>query len=58
MSWVIAEGAKSVWTEVGGVAEAVAKRTVVSKTMVLGVARGALTAVGALVLWAVDTKLP
>ena len=58
VSWVVTEGTELVWTEAGGVAEAVAKRTVVLKAMVLGVARGALTAVGTLILWAIDTKMP
>ena len=58
MSQVVAKGAEAVWTIAGNVAKAAAKRTVVLITMVLGVAGGTLTAVGTLVLWAVDTKMP
>ena len=58
MSWVVTKGTETVWTIVGGVAKVVAKRTVVSHAMVLRVARGTLATVRALVLWAVDTKMP
>ena len=58
MSWVIAEGAEMIQAIVGSVAEAVAKRTVVSNTTILGVARGTLMTVGALILQAVNTKMP
>ena len=55
---VIAQGTKLVWTVAGGVAEVATKRTIVSNTMVLRVARGALVAVRTLVFWAVDMKMP
>ena len=58
MSWVVAEGAKLVQTEVRGVTEAVAKRTVVLSTAILGVTWGVLTTVGAFVLRAINTKMP
>ena len=58
MSQVVTKGAVSVWTVMGGVAEGVTKRTVVSSTTVLRVARGALETVRALVLQTVDTKMP
>ena len=40
MSWVVAKGAEVVWSIVGNMAKAAAKRTVVLITMVLGVANG------------------
>ena len=58
MSRVVAEGPEMVWAIMGDVAKASAKRTVVPNTMVLRVARGALTTVGAFILWAIDTKMP
>ena len=58
MSRVVAEGAKVVWAIVGGVAKVVAKRTVVLNTTILGVTRGALMAAGALILQAVNMKMP
>ena len=58
VSWVIAKGAKSVWTDAGNVAEVAAKRTVVSSATILGVTRGMLTAVWALIFRTVDTKMP
>ena len=39
-------------------AEASAKRTVVASKTVLGVARGALSAVRTLILWTVNAKMP
>ena len=50
MSWVIAEGTEMVWAIVGGVAKVAAKRTVVSSTTVLRMAKGTLATVGAFVL--------
>ena len=58
MSQVIAESTKVVWTVAQGVAEVVAKRTVVLHTPILGVTRGTLVAVRTFVLWTVDTKMP
>ena len=58
MAQVVAEGAKVVWTVARGMAEVVAKRTVVVIAMVLGVTGGALATVGAFILWAVDMKMP
>ena len=58
MAWVIAEGTKVVQTVARGVAEAVAKRTVVAVAIVLGMARDMLMTVGTLVFWAVDMKMP
>ena len=58
VSWVIAKGAETIWAEAQGVTEAVAKRTVVVGTMVLGVTRGALMAVGAFIFRTVNTKVP
>ena len=58
MSWVITKGTETVWTMAGGVAKVVAKRTVVSYATVLRVARGALATVRALVLQAVNMKMP
>ena len=58
VSQVIEKGTKSVWTVVGGVAKAAAKRTIVSNTMVLRVARGVLATVRVLVFWAVNMKMP
>ena len=58
VSWVVAKGAKSVQTDTGNVAEVMAKRTVVSGAMILGMTRGALMAMGTFILWAVNTKMP
>ena len=58
MSQVVAEGAKSIRAEAGGMAEAVAKITVVSGATILGMTWGALTAMGTFILWAVNTKMP
>ena len=58
MSWVVAKGAKPVQTDTRDVAEVVAKRTVASSTTILGMTRGALSAIGTLILWTVDTKMP
>ena len=58
VSRVIAKGTKSVWTVAGGVAKAVAKRTVVLNTTVLRVPRSPLMTVGAFVFQAIDTKMP
>ena len=58
VSRVIAKGTKSVWTVVGGVAEAAARRTVVSNTTVLRVPRSPLTTVGAFVFQAINMKMP
>ena len=58
MAWVIAKGAVAVWTVMGGVAEAVAKRTVVLGTTILGVTWGALMASGTFILWAVNMQVP
>ena len=58
MSQVIKKGTVPVWTIAGGVATAVAKRTVVVQAMVLGVAWGMLETVGTLILWTVDVKMP
>ena len=58
MSWVVAEGAEMVWAIAGGVAKVVAKRTVVSNTTILRMARGPLATVGTLILRAVNTKMP
>ena len=58
MSWVIAESTESVQTVMGGMAEAAAKRTIVSIAAVLGVAGGTLAAIEALIFWTVDTKMP
>ena len=58
VSWIITEGASSVWTDVGEVTEVSAKRTVVVRAMVLGVAWSALTAVRTFVFWTVNTKMP
>ena len=58
MSWIITEGTSSVRTDMGEVAEAPAKRTVVVRATILGVAWGTLTAVRALVLQAINTKVP
>ena len=58
MSWVVAEGTEMVWTIAGGVAKVAAKRAVVSNAMVLRVARGTLATVRALILQAVNTKMP
>ena len=58
MSRVIAKSTEVVWTEVRGVTEVVAKRTVVSSTTILGVARGVLMAVGTLIFWTSTQKCP
>ena len=58
MSWVVAKGTETVWAEARGVTEAVAKRTVIAGATILGVTRGALTTVGTLIFWTVDTKMP
>ena len=58
MSRVIAESRLSVWTIVGGVTEASAKRTVVMKTTILRVTWGMLLAIGTFIVGAVDTKMP
>ena len=58
MSWVIAEGTKVVWTVVRGVAEVVAKRTIVSRTTVLRVTGGTLVTGGTFILRTVDMKMP
>ena len=57
MSQVIAKCTETVWAIAGGMAEAVAKGTVVLSTTVLRVARGTLVTVGALILWTVDMKI-
>ena len=58
MSWVITEGAESIWTVVGGMSKMAAKRTVVAHATVLRVTRGMLVAVRTLVFQAVNTKMP
>ena len=58
VSWIITEGASTVWTDMREMAEASTKRTVVARTTVLGVAQGALLAVRTLVFWTVNTKMP
>ena len=58
MSRVITEGASSIWTIAGHVAEVAAKRTKVSKTMVLGMSQGSLSAIRAFIVLAIDTKMP
>ena len=58
MAWVVAEGAKAVWTVVGSVAEAAAKGTVVMIAMILGMVRGTLVTIGTLILWTVNMKMP
>ena len=58
MSRVIAEGASSIWTIVGCVAEVVAKRIKVSKTTVLGMSWGSLLAIRAFIVQAINTKMP
>ena len=58
MSQVIAKGTEVAQTEVWGVTEAVAKRTVVLGATILGVTWGALTAVGTFIFRTVDTKVP
>ena len=58
MSWVIAEGALLIWTDAREMAKALAKRTVVARATILGVARGALSAVRTLILRTVDAKMP
>ena len=58
MSWVVAKGAKSVWTDTKDVAKVAAKRTVALSTTILGMTRGMLSAIGTLILWTVDTKMP
>ena len=54
----ITEGALPVRTDVRERAEASAKRTVVARAAILGVAQGMLSAVRTLVLGTVDTKMP
>ena len=58
VSQIITEGASSVQTDVGEVTEVLAKRTVVARATVLGVAWSALTAVRTFVFWTVNTKMP
>ena len=58
MSRVVTKGASSVWTDTRKVTEVLAKRTVVARTTVLGVAWGVLMAVRAFIFWAVNTKMP
>ena len=58
MSWIITEGALSVWTDTREMAKTSAKRTVVARAMILGVAWGTLSAVRALIFWTVDAKIP
>ena len=58
MSQVITKGTESVWTVVRGMAEVVAKRTVVAQTMILGVAWGVPMTVGAFIFGTMDTKMP
>ena len=58
MSKDIAESALSVWTIVGGVTEASAKRTVVMKATILRVTWGGLSAIGTFIVGAVDMKMP
>ena len=58
VSWIVTEGASSVQTDVGEVTEASAKRTVVARAMVLGVAWSAVMAVRTFVFWTVYTNMP
>ena len=58
MSWVITKGASSVRTDMGEVTKVPAKRTVVVRATVLGVAWSMLMAVRAFIFWTVDTKMP
>ena len=58
VSWIVTEGTESVWTVSSQIAISSTKRTVVARAMVLEVAWGLLAAVGTLVLWTVDTKMP
>ena len=58
MPWVITEGALLVWTDAREMAELLAKRTVVARATILGVARGILSAVRTLILGTVDVKMP
>ena len=58
MTGVIAKGTELIWTVAGGVAKAVAKRTVVLSATILEMARSTLTTVGALILRTVDAKMP
>ena len=58
VSWIITEGALPVWTDAGEVTEASAKRTIVARATVLGVAWSTLTAVRTFVLRTVNTKMP
>ena len=55
MSWVITEGTSLIWTVMGNVAKVATQRTEVVKAMVLEVTQGLLTAVGAFIIWEVDT---
>ena len=55
---VVAKGTEVVQAVTRGVPKPAAKRTIVLKTSVLRVPRGALTAVGAFVFQAVNTKMP
>ena len=47
-----------VWTDAGEVTEVLAKRTVVARAAVLGVAWGALMAVRTFIFRTVDTQMP
>ena len=58
VSQIITEGASSVQTDTGEVTEVSAKRTVVARATVLGVAWSALTAVRTFVFQTVNTKMP
>ena len=58
VSQIITEGTSSVWTDVGEVTEVSAKRTVVARATVLGVAWSALTAVRTFIFQTVNTKMP
>ena len=58
VSQIITEGALPVRTDAGEVTEATAKRTVVARATVLGVAWSALMAVRTFVFLTVDTKMP
>ena len=58
VSQIITEGTSSVWTDVGEVTEVSAKRTVVARAMVLGVAWSALTAVRTFIFQTVNMKMP
>ena len=58
MARIVAEGTEFIWTVPGVVAEAAAKRTVVSNTTVLRVPGSPLMTIGAFVFWAINTKMP